>query len=59
MEPLDEIIYEFTIYKNIMKVSVIDPKTGREVCFQAPWNTPKSELKRIGRQKLERSLRRA
>jgi len=47
-----EVFIEYTQVGKIVRVTAIDATTGTEVTFQAPINTPPSDLKRTAVNKL-------
>ena len=46
-------IFEFVYINDIVKVSVVCPNTKLEVSFQAPINTHRMSLERLGMQKMQ------
>lgn len=52
-----EILIEMKRVGNIIRVTAMDPESGREVMFQAPASTPHSDLQRLAANKLKYVLK--
>jgi hypothetical protein len=51
-----EVLFEFTIVGEYMRVAAIDTQTGVEVVVLGPANAPRDGLEAIALRKLERAL---
>ena len=54
--PKGQTYLEIVKVGNSLRVAAIDADTGEEVVFQAPVNTPRSELERVAIAKLNKKL---